>query len=131
VDHAAGSSDRDELQFVDPAALIPVSTDSGPALPWTIDGANLAFERPCDQAYAFTLRMLEQVRALRRRADQRPADRGAGRLPVRDAVRGRPVPARRRLAAAYEAKLERAIGEINAKDARSRAQQRLVTEPGR
>jgi hypothetical protein len=31
---------------------------------------------------------------------------------------------------AYEARLDRAIGEINAKDARSRAQQRLVTEPG-
>ena len=28
---------------------------------WTIDGGSLAFDRPCDQAYGFVLRMLAKV----------------------------------------------------------------------
>ena len=34
-----------------------------PARPlyWTIDGTNIAFERPCDKAYSFTLRCLEKL----------------------------------------------------------------------
>lgn len=48
---------RDPLRFVDPSQLV-TSTTSGEPLYWTVDGTNIAFERPCDQAYSFTLRML-------------------------------------------------------------------------
>jgi hypothetical protein len=53
---------RSELRFA-PAAM---ETDPAAGLPqwWSIDGANVAFERPCDQAYAFTLRSLQQLMAL-------------------------------------------------------------------
>lgn len=125
----SGAAVRQELNFVDPAA-ITVSTDVGQPLAWTIDGTNLGFERPCDQTYAFTLRCLEKY-AL---SDAAPTNALLTDSPdaylfatlseagpfLRDAD----------LTSAYEQRLTRAIGEINAKDARSRAQQRLVTEPG-
>jgi hypothetical protein len=122
-------SQRIGLRFVDPAAL-DVSTVRGQPLAWTIDGANLAFERPCDQAYAITLRGIEKY-AL---SDASPTNTLLSDYPdaylfatlceagamLRDAD----------LTNAYEAKLTRSIAEINAKDARSRAQQTLSTEPG-
>ena len=48
---------REELRFVE-AGLISVSTPRGEPAAWSVDGANLAFDRPCDQAYPLTLRML-------------------------------------------------------------------------
>lgn len=124
-----GSATRTELNFIDPAKMI-ATTDAGQPYAWTIDGANLAFERPCDQAYAFTLRCLEKY-AL---SDAVPTNSLLSDYPdaylfgtlceagpfLRDAD----------LTSAYESRLTRSIGEINAKDARSRAAQALVTEPG-
>lgn len=123
------SSERLQLNFIDPTQLNAIS-DSGQPYNWTIDGTNLAFERPCDQAYAFTLRCLEKY-AL---SDDAPTNALLTDYP--DAYlfatlsEAGPFLRDDRLASAYEAKLSRAISEINAKDARSRAQQRLVTEPG-
>jgi hypothetical protein len=117
------------LRFVDPA-LIGETTVQGQPLAWTIDGAYLGFECLLDQAYAITLRCLEKF-AL---SDAVPTNALLTDYP--DAylfaamAEAGPFLRDAELAQAYEAKLERAIGEINAKDARSRAQQRLSTEPG-
>ena len=48
---------RCALRFV--AADMETSGAAGQPRRWTVDGANLAFERPCDQAYSLTLRMLQ------------------------------------------------------------------------
>lgn len=124
-----GATDRIELFFVDPAQLT-VSTQASQPYLWTIDGAYLAFERPCDQAYAITLRCLEQFVL----SDAAPTNsllvaapdaylfaalcEAGGLLRDQDAL------------TIYEAKLTRAISEINEKEFRSRAPQRLPTEPG-
>jgi hypothetical protein len=124
-----GSNTRLEIDFVDPAAL-NASADSGQPYKWTIDGANLGFERVCDQAYAFTLRCMEKY-AL---SDTAPTNALLTDYPdaylFATLCEAGPFLRDAELAGAYEGRLTRAIGEINAKDARSRAQQRLVTEPG-
>lgn len=52
------ASGRSELRFYQASAL-PVSSSSGEPDCWTVDGVNIAFERPADQAYSLTLRMLK------------------------------------------------------------------------
>jgi hypothetical protein len=124
-----GSGGRTELNFVDPAVLLTY-TDVGQPYAWTIDGTNLAFERPCDQAYAFTLRCLEKY-AL---SDAAPTNALLTDYPdaylFATLAEAGPFLRDDDFTANYEQKLQRTIGEINAKDARSRAPQHLVTEPG-
>lgn len=124
-----GDTMRRELKFVDPAALV-TDTQAGQPYGWTIDGSTLAFERPLDQAYSFTLRCLEKFSL----SDAAPTNALLTDCPdvylfgllceaapfLRDAD----------LAQAYAAKLETAITEINTKEARSRAPQKLGTEVG-
>lgn len=122
-------TEAQELRFVDPAKLDP-STIVGLPLAWTIDGANLAFERPCDQAYAFTLRCLEKY-AL---SDAVPTNSLLTNYP--DAYlyatldQAMPMVRDADLAQVIQGRLTTVMAEINAKDARSRAQQTLSTEPG-
>lgn len=125
----AGSADRLEMRFVDPAK-ITVWNVAGQPLAWTIDGATLAFERPCDQAYAFTLRCLEKL-AL---SDAAPTNSLLTNYP--DAylfgalAEAGPFLRDQDVLTMYEAKLDSAISSINSKEARSRAQQNLPTEVG-
>ncbi len=124
IERAGG---REELPFLE-ASLIAASSLRGAPGAWTIDGANLAFDRPCDQAYALTLRMLKRF-AL---SDAAPTNALLSDAPdiYLFATLSEAAPFLRDadLADAYETKLGRAISEANAKDARSRAARRLVTE---
>lgn len=116
-------------RFIDPALMV-TSTSAGRPYHWTIDGSNLAFERPCDQAYAFTLRMLGKY-AL---SDAVPTNDLLTDYP--DAyLFGTLAEAGALLVdpdriSIFEGKLDAAIASINSKDARSRAPQTLSTEPG-
>jgi len=125
----SGAVERQELRFVDPA-VIDVSTIPGLPLAWTIDGADLAFERPCDQAYAVTLRMLGKF-AL---SDSAPTNSLLTDSPdaylYATLCEAAPLLRDSDMLTMFEAKLTRAVGEINAKEARSRAQAVLATEPG-
>lgn len=47
--------DRRDLRPVIPE-LIEAASESGEPTVWCVDGSNIAFERPCDQAYSFVLR---------------------------------------------------------------------------
>lgn len=53
-------ADRCPLRFVQ-ASLMDVWTIPGRPMLWTIDAANLGFERPCDQAYSFTFRYRQKL----------------------------------------------------------------------
>lgn len=123
------SSRREELRFVDPAD-ITVETIASRPYAWTIDGSNLAFERPCDQAYAFTLRCLEKL-AL---SDAAPTNSLLTNHPdaylFATLCEAGPFLRDADVLTMYEQKLTRAIAEINDKEARSRAQQNLSTEFG-
>src|SRR5262249_46178746 len=120
-------TDRQPLRFVD-ASLLAAATRQGQPTRWSIDGANLAFERPCDQAYAFVLRMLVKF-AL---SDSAPTNALLSDYPdvYLFAVLAEAGPFLRdaELAQAYAERLERAIGEINTKEARARAARTLATE---
>ena len=118
---------RRPLRFIEPS-LMPVTSLQGQPCGWSVDGASLAFDRPCDQAYALTLRMLAKF-AL---SDAAPTNALLTDYPdaylFATLCEAGPFLRDAELAQAYEARLERAIGEINAKDARSRAARTLLTE---
>src|SRR5215472_15708483 len=50
-------TDRRLLRFLEPSLNAATSLQGRPAA-WSIDGPNLAFDRPCDQAYSLVLRLL-------------------------------------------------------------------------
>lgn len=56
----ATTQDRCALRFVDPAGL-EVCFTPGRAASWTVDGPDLAFDRPADRSYDFTLRFLGRL----------------------------------------------------------------------
>ena len=118
---------REELPFVT-AELIGASSLRGEPGWWTIDGATLRFERPCDEAYAFTLRMLKGFQL----SDAAPANALLTDAPdaylFATLCEAAPFLRDTELSAAYEARLARAVAELNAKDARSRAARTLRTE---
>lgn len=118
---------RTALRFVEPS-LAAASTASGRPQSWGIDGATLAFNRPCDQAYGLVLRMLAKF-AL---SDAAPTNglltEGPDIYLFAMLCEAGPFLRDDDLAQAYEARLARAIGEINGKDARSRAARTLATE---
>ena len=120
-------AEREALRFIEPS-LLGVSSLRGEPRCWSIDGANLAFERPCDQAYGFVLRMLVKF-ALSDTAPTNPllSDYPDAYLFATLCEAG-PFLRDDALAGAYEARLSRAIEEINAKDARARAARALVTD---
>ena len=118
---------RTALPFLEPS-LMGASSLRGEPSAWTVDGANLAFDRPCDQAYAVALRMLRGF-ALSDAAPTNALLSGAPDVYLFATLsEAGPFLRDAELAGAYEAKLERAIGELNAKDARSRAPRTLATE---
>ncbi len=119
------SSGRRPLRFIEPS-LSRASGSTGRPETWSIDGATLAFDRPCDQAYGFVLRMLAKF-ALSNAAPTNAllSDYPDAYLFATLSEAG-PFLRDDDLAAAYEARLTRAIGEINSKDARSRAARTLV-----
>src|SRR4051812_32861162 len=49
--------ERKALHFIEPS-LLGASSLQGRPCSWSVDGALLAFDRPCDQAYGLVLRML-------------------------------------------------------------------------
>jgi hypothetical protein len=118
---------REPLRFIEPS-LIGASSLRGEPASWTVDGANLAFDRPCDQAYNFMLRMLGKF-AL---SDAAPTNSLLSDHPdaylFATLCEAAPFLRDAELAADYEGRLERAIAEINAKDARARAPGVLSTE---
>lgn len=121
------SDGRRRLPFLEPALMAATSLQGEPSA-WTIDGANLAFDRPCDAAYGFVLRMLRAF-ALTDAAPTNALLTGAPDVYLFATLsEAGPFLRDAELAGAYEAKLERALGELNAKEARSRAPRTLVTE---
>lgn len=124
-----GQGRRPLERFMDPA-LLETFADRGEPRWWTIDGVNLAFERPCDQAYSFTLRMVAKY-AL---SEASPTNSLLTDAPdlylaatmVEAAKFTRDV----ELGAVWDASYRRAIAELNAQDARSRGLQTLSTEAG-
>lgn len=121
------SGERIELPFIE-ASLMGASSLRGEPGAWTVDGADVAFDRPCDQTYALVLRMLRAF-AL---SDAAPTNSLLADAPdvYLFAVLSEAGPFLRdaELVTTYEGKLGRAIEELNAKDARSRAPRRLTTE---
>ena len=118
---------REALRFVEPSLLGASSLRGEPAC-WTVDGGAVAFERPCDQAYGFVLRMLTKFRL----SEAQPTNALLSECPdaylFATLCEAAPFLRDAELAGAYEARFDRAVAEINAKAARSRSAVTLSTE---
>ena len=118
---------RSALRFVEPTLLGLISLRGEPAV-WSIDGANLAFERACDEAYVFILRMLAKFQL----SDAAPTNALLADAPdvylFAALCEAAPFLRDAELAQAYESKLEQALADLNAQDARSRAPGTLATD---
>ncbi|MBS0359824.1 MAG: hypothetical protein JSR98_00480 [Proteobacteria bacterium] len=121
------AGDREPLRFEEPS-LVDASAAAGRPCRWSIDGANLAFDRPCDRVYGLVLRMLANFTL----SDAQPTNALLTAHPdaYLFAVLCEAGPFLRddELAQAYEARLSRALDEINAKDARARAARTLTSD---
>jgi hypothetical protein len=118
---------RRPLRFAEPSLLPVVSLRGEPAM-WSIDGATLAFERACDQAYAVVLRMLAKFQL----SDAAPTNALLAEAPdaylFATLCEAAPFLRDAELAQAYESKLELAMADLNGKAARSRSAARLATD---
>lgn len=118
---------REELPFLE-ASLIGASSLRGEPRAWAVDAATLRFDRPCAEAYPLTLRMLKAFQL----SDAAPINGLLSEAPdvylFATLSEAGPFLRDGELANAYEAKLTRAIEELNTKDARSRAARTLGTE---
>lgn len=117
------------LRFVTPELLTATATQGAPLM-WCIDGDNIAFERPADQAYSLTLRMIGGVGL----SDNSPANLILTNYPnvylygaLREAA---PYLRDPDAAALWEAKYQDAIFKAKAKENRTKSLVTLSTEPG-
>jgi len=121
------TAERQALWYIEPS-LLGASSLRGRPCSWSVDGANLAFDRPCDQAYGLVLRMLARF-AL---SDGQPTNSLLADYPdaylFATLCEAGPFLRDDALSAAYEARLERAVAEINTKDARARTPGPLATD---
>lgn len=116
-------------RFIDPALMQTYPQAQRPYR-WTIDGTNLAFERPCDQAYSFVLRMISKY-ALSDGAPTNTLLTDAPDLYLAAAmVEAAGFTRDAELEARWTRKRSDALNDLNAQDARSRKLQTLSTEPG-
>ncbi|MFC3070516.1 phage adaptor protein [Phenylobacterium soli] len=118
---------RCALRFAEPGLLAATSLRGQPSL-WGVDGGALAFDRPCDQAYGFVLRMLAKFQL----SDAAPTNALLADWPdvylFATLCEAAPFLRDAELAQAYAGKLEAALAEINSKEARSRAPRTLATD---
>jgi hypothetical protein len=95
---------------------------------WTVDGASVVFDRPCAVATTFVLRLLRAFSLSSSAPTNALLDEAPDVYLFATLCEAGPFLRDGELTQAYEAKLERAVGELNAKSARSRAGSRLVTD---
>ena len=120
---------REALTYREPSLMEAATTPTGRPEFWGIDGTNVVFERPCDQAYSFVLRQVAKY-AL---SDASPTNTLLTDAPdvylFATLAEAGPFLRDAELWQAYEGKLSNAIKDLNANDGRSKALQTLVTEP--
>lgn len=121
------SGEEIALNYREPGLMEPTSVQARPDF-WGIDGPSLAFECPCDQVYTFKLRYMGGF-AL---SDASPTNSLLETAPdvylFATLAEAGPLLRDANLSSAYEAKLGRAIKELNTKEGRSKSKQALVTE---
>ena len=117
------------LRFVTPELLTTIATPGAPLM-WCIDGDNIAFEKPADQAYSLTLRMIGGVGL----SDTSPANLILTNYPnvylygaLREAA---PYLRDPEASGLWEAKYADAITKAKAKENRTKSLVTLSTEPG-
>lgn len=118
---------RELIRNVEASEMVTRSNAARPYF-WTIDNANIAFERPLDQAYSFTLRMTQQVQL----SNSNPTNYVLTNYPdlylygtlVQAALWAKDDEQLQRFEAAYQ----QAVDSTNQQEARSQAFAPLVTD---
>jgi hypothetical protein len=123
-----GAGGREAMRYADVAGLATSTRPGRPRL-WTIDGSSVAFERPCDEAYPFSLRMLGRL-AL---SDLQPTNPVLSDYPdlylFGALVEAAPYLRDADLLSLFAARFEAALAEARAKEARAKSLATLYVEP--
>lgn len=118
---------RRALPFVEPG-LMQTANAAGPPRAWGVDGADLAFDRPADRSYGLGLRY-RRAYVLSEAAPSNALLAEAPDIYLFAALcEAAPLLRDAELTAAYEARLDRAIAELNSRDGRNRRLQSLATD---
>lgn len=125
----SGATARQLLFYEDPG-LMMTDTSRGQPREWTVDGANVAFNRPLDAAYTFTLRMLAKYTLSDASSTNTLLTNAPDIYLFATLCEAAPFLRDNDLTNSYEAKLSRAIKEYNDKENRSRSHKKLSTEVG-
>ncbi|WP_374344788.1 hypothetical protein [Phenylobacterium sp.] len=119
---------RRRLRFVDPIVL-EVSTCPGSPDAWTVDGDQLAFDRPCDRMCDVTLRMLGRLTL----SDATPTNPLLADYPdlylFGALVEAAPYLRDAEMLGVFMGRLDAALAEVRAKEARARSLSILSVEP--
>lgn len=116
------------LRFIDPA-LIAVQSDLGRPGYWTLETGNLAFERPCDQAYAVRLRYMRKFTL----SDAEPSNPLLAEHPdlylFGALLEAAPFLRDADLLALFQVRFGAALQEANGKEKQNRSLAKLRSEP--
>lgn len=119
---------RRRLRFVDPVVL-EVSTQSGAPDAWSVDGDQLVFDRPCDRTCDVTLRMLGRL-TLSDAAPTNPLLADYPDLYLFGAlVEAAPYLRDAEMLGVFMGRLDAAMAEVRAKEARARSLSTLSVAP--
>ncbi len=121
---------RQKLQNMLPEAMQIDAVTPGVPVAWAIENAQIAFQRPADQAYALTFRYRRKL-AL---SDAAPTNDLLSQYPdaylYATLLEAAPYLRDNPNVALWQDRLDRAVNEINSNDAETRALAPLVTEFG-
>ncbi|HQT55797.1 MAG TPA: hypothetical protein PKX06_20305 [Phenylobacterium sp.] len=119
---------RQEVRFL-PADQIDALTETGQPYFWTVNGPNIAFDRPSDQAYTFTLRMLGGWSL----SDAAPTNAALTAYPniylFGALVEAAPFLRDAELLGLFKGKFDEALAEANFKESRSKSLSKLRVDP--
>lgn len=124
------SGARNEIKrYINPDLLTVDPNNASEPYYWAVDGANIVFERPCDQAYSFVLRMEGSLTL----SDAAPTNLILTNYPdlylFGACAEAGPFLRDNDLAATFEAKFQAALTDARAKESRSDKLTTLRTEP--
>lgn len=121
-------TERQEVRYV-PADQIDALTENGQPYFWTVNGSSIAFERPCDAAYSFTLRMLGGWSL----SDAAPTNAALTAYPniylFGALVEAAPFLRDAELLGLFKGKFDEALADANFKESRSKSLSKLRVDP--
>lgn len=120
---------RRPLRFTEPG-LVEADTTASEPRSWCVDGTNIAFERPCDQAYDFVMRSVGGLALSAGNPTNLVLDLYPDLYLFGTCLEAGPYLRDNDLLAIFKSRFDEALEEARWKEARNKSLVTLTTEPG-